>query len=189
VGSPFRPHVLGIDDGPFDRHAASRVPIVGVMTEGDDLVEAVAISSFPVDGEAATAFLADWIAGLRFAGALHAVVLGGVTIAGLAIVDVEELSVRLGRPVLVTNRRDPRNDRLIEALTAAGLPHRIPLVVRTPPAWQLDAGLYVAQAGTDRDEAARILAAVRGKSRLPEPLRIAHLIGAALVRGQSRGRP
>jgi endonuclease V-like protein UPF0215 family len=186
---PFRPHVLGIDDGPFDRHRAARVPVVGVMTEGHDLVEAVAVTDLPVDAEDVTARLADWVLALRFGDALHAVVLGGVTIAGLAIVDISELSRRLSLPVLVVNRRDPRDDRLISALTLAGLAARIPIVERTPRAWQVDAGLFVAQAGAEQAEAERILGAIRGKSRLPEPLRLAHLIGAALVRGQSRGRP
>ena len=36
----MRPHVLGIDDGPFDVHAGGETPIVGVMTEGADVVEA-----------------------------------------------------------------------------------------------------------------------------------------------------
>ena len=35
----FRPHVLGIDDGPFDKSTDTTVPIVGVMMEGADLVE------------------------------------------------------------------------------------------------------------------------------------------------------
>jgi hypothetical protein len=48
--------------------------------------------------------------------------------------------------------------------------------------------VFVTLAGTSRDEAERILRAARGKSRLPEPLRLAHMIGAALVAGQSRGR-
>jgi endonuclease V-like protein UPF0215 family len=36
----MRPHVLGIDDGPFDVHDGGATPIVGVMTEGADRVEA-----------------------------------------------------------------------------------------------------------------------------------------------------
>jgi endonuclease V-like protein UPF0215 family len=60
-----RPHVLGIDDGPFEKRQRAPVPIVGVMMEGADLVEAVAVTEFPVDGAGATEFLIDWIRGLR----------------------------------------------------------------------------------------------------------------------------
>jgi len=185
----YRPHVLGIDDGPFDKNADKRVPVVAVMTEGPDLVEAVAVTDFPLDGEDATGFLARWVAGLRFAPALHGVVLGGVTIAGLAVVDIADLAGRLALPVMVVNRQPPEDEPLIRALRAAGLERRVGLVETTPRAWRLSDGLFVAHAGTDREGAARILRATLNKSQLPEPLRVAHLVGAAIVRGESRGRP
>ncbi len=185
----FRPHVLGIDEGPFDKRVDRAVPIVGVMMEGPDLVEAVAVTEFPVDGAGAAEFLGDWLSSLRFAEALHAVVFGGLTLAGLGVIDIELLAQRARLPVMVVNRRDPRNEGLTEALCAAGLAERVPLVLSAPRAWSLEPGLFVAHAGATRDDAACILAAVRGKSQLPEPLRLAHLIGSAIVSGQSRGRP
>ena len=69
-----RPHLLGIDDGPFDKSRDERVPVVGVLMEGQDLVEAVALTDFPMDGEDPAEFLADWVAGLRFASGLHGIV-------------------------------------------------------------------------------------------------------------------
>lgn len=185
----FRPHVLGVDDGPFDKSRDATTPIVGVMTEGADLVEGVAVTRFPIDGDGITEFLATWIAGLRLASALHAVVLGGLTIAGLSVVDLAELAERSGVPALAVNRKGPRDERLVSALVAAGLAERIALIERAPAAWAFEPGVFVAHAGAGREEVERILRAVRGKSRLPEPLRLAHLIGAALVSGQSRGRP
>jgi endonuclease V-like protein UPF0215 family len=185
----FRPHVLGIDEGPFDKRKDATVALVGVMTEGADLVEAVAVTRFPVDGASAAEFLADWIGGLRFAAALHAITLGGVTLAGLAVVDVALLARAAGIPVLVVNRRDPRNTAVADALRAAGLAERIAILEATPPAWQVEPGLFVASAGATREAAARILGAVRHKSQFPEPLRLAHLIGAAITNGESRGRP
>lgn len=185
----YRPHVLGIDDGPFDKALDDSVPLVGVMTEGADLVEAVAVSEFPLDGDGATEFLAEWVLGLRCASALHAVVLGGITIAGLGIIDIEALARRLALPVMIVNRRLPENEPVIQALQAAGLAERIPVVDRSPAAWRVSDGLFVASVGASRDETRRILEAARNKSRLPEPLRLAHLIASAIVRGQSRGRP
>ncbi len=185
----YRPHVLGIDDGPFDKQVDVHVPLVGVMTEGADLVEAVAVTEFPLDGDSAAEFLAEWVLGLRFASALHAVVLGGISIAGLGIIDVEALAQRLGLPVMIVNRRLPENDPVIRALRAAGLTERIPVVEKCPAAWRVSDGLYVTSVGANREETERILESTRNKSQLPEPLRLAHLIGAAIVKGQSRGRP
>lgn len=183
-----RPHVLGVDDAPFEKGQAAHVPIVGVMMEGADLVESVAVASFPVDGEGATDFLAGWIGELRTRPTLQAVVLGGITIAGLGLVDVRALAERLGVPVLVVTRRDPSESQLSAALGAARLHERIPLVERSPRAQRLGEGVYLAHAGATRDEALHLVRATSGKSLLPEPLRVAHLMARALVTGESRGR-
>ena len=69
----MRPHLIGIDDGPFDKDADAVTPIVGVVMEGPDLVEGVAVTRFPIDGSGVTDFLAAWIAGLRFLPGLQGV--------------------------------------------------------------------------------------------------------------------
>ena len=184
-----RPHLMGIDDGPFDKRTSENAPIVGVMMEGHDLVEAVAMTRFPIDGDEAAEFLAGWIAGLRFASSLHGVLLGGITIAGLGVVDVGVLSARLNVPVLVVNRREPRDEPLADALRAAGLEARVPVVRPTPPAERVDDGLYVSATGIEPADAAELALGSRHKSRLPEPLRLAHLIGAAIASGESKGSP
>ncbi len=184
----FRPHVLGVDDAPFDKRQSTPVPIIGVAMEGNDLVESVALGEFAVDGDGATEYLANWIAGLRARPMLQAVVLGGITIAGLGIIDISTLAERLGLAVLVVTRHNPARSELDSALRAAGLIDRLSLLERMPPAYGLGEGLYLAHAGAPRVEAERLLAPTLGKSKLPEPLRVAHLIGQAIVLRESRGR-
>ena len=184
----FRPHLLGMDDGPFEKGARGDVTIVGVVMEGADLVEGIVVTRFPVDGEDATAFLSDWILGLRFRPALQGIVLGGITVAGLGIIDIAELAARTGAPVLAVSRRDPKDHRLAEALRAAGLADRVAIVERTPPAFAVAGGVFVAGAGASPERVAELLLASRSKADLPEPLRLAHLIARAVVTGESHGR-
>ena len=184
----FRPHLLGIDDGPFDKRRDAEVCVVGVVMEGSDLVEGVAVTRFPVDGDGVSDVLAEWIAGLRFRPSLQGILLDGITIAGLAVVDVERLSQALELPVLVLNRKDPRNHRLATALQSAGLADRLDVVDRIPSSVSVSNGLYLACAGVSPEEAARLIEATRRKGEMPEPLRLAHLIASAVVRGESRGR-
>jgi endonuclease V-like protein UPF0215 family len=158
-----RPHVLGIDDGPFALHAGGEVPIVGVMTEGPDLVEGIAVTRFPVDGDGVTAFLVGWVTSLRLHPALQAIVLGGVTIAGLAIVDLAALAAGTGVPAIA-------------------------VLERTPPAVATPAGVYVACAGCTAEEAVALVRACCGKAGVPEPLRLAHMMARAIVDGESHGR-
>lgn len=183
-----RPHVLGIDDAPFRKGQLEPVPVVGVTMEGADLVEAIAVTRFPVDADGATEFLADWVRGLRVHPSLQGVVLGGITLAGLAVVDVRGLAAALERPVLVVTRRAPLDTELVAALHVAGFPERVALVERAPRARPLGAGLHLACAGVEPSRAAEMIRATLRKARLPEPLRVAHLVGAALVQGESRGR-
>jgi hypothetical protein len=184
----MRPHVLGIDDGPFEKGQSERVRLVAVMMEGADLVEAVAVGRFPVDGSDVTDHLAEWISGMRTFPALQAVLLGGITICGLAVVDVGLLSRRLGLPVIVATRRDPARSRVGEALCAAGHSDRLVIVERTPPAVQISDGLFVATAGASPERGAAVVRATLRKANFPEPVRIAHLFARALADGESRGR-
>jgi endonuclease V-like protein UPF0215 family len=177
-----------VDDGPFHKRQAAPVPVVGVVMEGADLVESVALSSFPVDGAGATEFLARWIAGLRGRAGLHAVVLGGITLAGLGIVELPALAERLALPVLAVARRSTNRSELARALRAAGLPERLPLVRESPRAFRVHDGLWVSAAGIERDDAGRLLRATLRKAALPEPLRLAHLVARAVALGESRGR-
>jgi endonuclease V-like protein UPF0215 family len=183
-----RPHTLGVDDAPFDKRQAGHVPLIAVAMEGHDVVESVALGEFLVDGDGATEYLASWIAGLRTRPMLQAVILGGITIAGLGIVDVTALAQRLTLPVLVVTRHNPARSELADALRAAGLHDRLAILEQIPRAYGVGEGLYLAHAGATRVEAERLLMATLGKSRLPEPLRLAHLVGQAIVLKESRGR-
>ena len=183
-----RPHLLGIDDGPFVKGQAGAVPIAAALCEGADLLEAVAIGAFPVDGDGATEFLGDWLERLRLRATLQGVALGGITLAGLGLVDVRALAGRLAVPVLVVTRKAPDNARLRAALEAAGCGERFAIAERSPAAERTADGIWLAHAGAERAEALALLHASRGKAKLPEALRIAHLFATAIVRGESHGR-
>jgi len=183
-----RPHLLGIDDGPFVKGRDATVPLIAVAMSGADLIEGVALERFPLDGAGATDFVAEWVRRLRTFEALHAVALGGITIAGLGVIDVCELSERLALPVLVVTRKNPSASELARALRAAGLEARLPIVERSPAAVRCEEGIYLAFAGTDFDGALALLRATQARSHYPEPVRVAHLIGQAVVFGASRGR-
>lgn len=183
-----QPRVLGIDDAPFTKGQDGEVPIVGVVVAGATQVEGVALTSFPVDGDGATAFLAGWVQSSRWKLALQGIVLGGITIAGLGLVDITAVAEELETPVLSVTRRPPGKSELGKALATAGLAGRIALLERTPPAIEIEPRLHLAFAGIQESEARKLLRATLGQGKMPEALRLAHLIGAALVHGQSKGR-
>ncbi len=188
MSNASRPHILGIDDGPFQKCQRGPVQLVAVMMEGRDLVESVAMETFPVDGEDATDFLAEWVLRLRSQPSIQGIMLGGITIAGLGIVDIRELAARTRVPVASITRRDPETSQLNRALESSGLVDRLAIVEGSPRATRLAEGLFAATAGAPEPEVHRLVRSCLGKSKLPEPLRIAHLIARASVTGESKGR-
>jgi hypothetical protein len=186
--APPRRHVLSIDDGPFRKFHDGNALIIGIITAGEGLVEGVLTTRFPVDGAAAAEALARWIAASRFKPVLRAVLVNGITIAGLGVVDIAELGRRLGLPVISVLRRCPGSSDLIEALRAAGLEDRIPIVERSGPFHRFR-GIHFTAAGIEPADAAGILEAEAGRSHLPEGIRLAHIIGQGIVLGESHGRP
>ncbi len=188
MSSP-RPHFLGIDDAPFDKAQPAPVPLVAVMTEGPDQVEAVMVGAFPVDGAHVTEYLLEWLGRSTALPGIQAVLLGGITIAGLALVDVSALARGLDRPVLIATRRDTARSDVATALRTAGLDDRLGIFKRAPPARLAAPGLHIACAGIDWHRGAELARQSVRKGRFPEPLRLAHMIGQAMVLGRSKGRP
>ncbi len=183
-----RPHVLGIDDAPFHKDRDAEVTIVGVVMEGGTLVEGVATTSVPVDGADITGFLAGWISELKWKPTLDLIVLGGITIAGLGIVDLDRLADRLKIPVATATRRSTSESDLHRALRAAGLEDRLPMVENAPKSRRVRRGLHLASAGASPESIDRMIDATLNKALLPEPLRVAHLVAAAIAQGSSSGR-
>lgn len=189
MNPPFRrPHFLGIDDAPFDKAQTAPVPLVAVLTEGPDQVEAVMVGAFPVDGARVTEYLLEWLGRSPALPGVQVLLLGGITIAGLALVDAEALARGLDRPVLVATRRDTTRSDVATALGAAALDERLEILERAPPTRLAAPGLHIACAGIEWHRGAELARQSVRKGRFPEPLRLAHLIGQAIVLGHSKGR-
>lgn len=185
--SPFA-HVAGFDDAPFDRAHRGDVPVVGTVYSGGRL-DGVLVTRVRRDGANATAALARAVAGSRFRAHVQLVMLQGVALAGFNVVDLPRLHAALGVPVLVVVRRRPDLSAVRRALLARvpGGARKWRLIERAGPPEPV-CGLYVQRAGLTLEDARRAIARHATNARLPEPLRVAHLIAGALVYGESRHR-
>ena len=103
--------------------------------------------------------------------------------------DLKGLYTALGIPVLVASRRRPR----VNAIRRALLGH-VPAGVRK---WRLIEqagpmepvqGLFVQRTGLSLSDAEALLRRFAITSKIPEPLRTAHLIAGAIVLGKSTHR-
>lgn len=181
-------HVVGFDDAPFTR-ATRDVLVVGAVFAGLRL-EGILCGRVRRDGGNATRNLTRLVTTSKFAAQLQLILLQGIAVGGFNVVDLHQLHERLGLPVMVVARRAPRLDKIREALAT-----RVPggrgkwkLIERLEPMEPL-ADVHVQRVGISRADAERVIRRLAVHSRVPEPLRAAHLIAGGIMAGQSRGRP
>lgn len=180
-------NVIGFDDAPFARDHRGDVPLVGVVW-ADRRMDGMLTTRVRRDGRNATAALARAVIRSRFAEHVQAVMLHGIAVAGFNVVDLEALHVALGLPVLVVARKRPDLSAIERALRdrVPGGARKWALIAKAPPMEPLGP-LWCQRAGLTQAEAAALVAKTTVHGHLPEPLRLAHLIGAALVSGESHG--
>lgn len=179
--------VVAVDDASFYRKQKS-VDCVGVVARGD-AIEGVLFFRVRRDGFDSTHKLLRAIKRSRFKQGLKLVLLNGVALAGLNIVDMQELSQSLRVPVLALTRNKPHGQEIEKAVfSAPASEKRMKLLAKAGEASEfVVAGtrLYAHFTGATHSHATTFLSSFNG---FPEPLRLAHLIASALARGESKGR-
>ena len=115
--------------------------------------------------------------------------LDGISFGGFNVVDLPTLAARLGRPCVAVMRRLPDLAAIPSGPFAAfrarpggsGRFGRAGPVHSRPP-------FHFQVAGGEPDEVARALVRLTDRGHVPEPLRLAHLVGAAVRLGESGRR-
>ena len=180
-------NVIGFDDGPFDKFGHGSVLLVGAVFARTRL-DGVLSGRIRRDGRNATAKMAELLRNSQFDRHVRAVLLGGIAVAGFNVVDIHALAAMLDRPVVVTARRPPRYAAIRQALAhVRGGESKWALIAAAGPMEPV-AGIYVQRAGISLADTAALLEATTLHGKLPEPLRVAHLIAGGVVAGKSRGR-
>lgn len=181
-------HVIGVDDAPFEREHRGDVRVVATAYSGLCL-QGVLSARVRRDGRNATKVIAGLVASSRFAGHTQAVLLQGIALAGFNVVDIHGLAEALGIPVLVVARRAPDMAAIRAALLTRvrGGARKWALIERAGPMEPV-AGVFVQRAGLTLAEAGALVERFAVNGRIPEPLRVAHLIAGGVTNGHSRGR-
>lgn len=181
-------HVIAFDDAPFPPERRGDIPVAGVIWAGG-CVAGVLATRARRDGSNATAALAAAVGASRHHAHLGLILLQGIALAGFNVVDIQALAQATGVPVLSVVRRRPDLAAVRRALLARvpGGARKWRLVERAGPAEPVE-GLWVQRAGVGLEAARDAIRHLAVHGRLPEPLRLAHLVAGALGGGESRHR-
>jgi len=181
-------HVVGFDDAPFERSHRGDVLVVGAVFAGTRL-DGVLSTRVRRDGANAATRLAACLEGSRFMPQLHAILLQGIAFAGFNVVDTRALQRSTGLPVLVVARRPPDLNAIRTALLdhVPGGARKWRLIEAAGPMEPV-AGVHVQRLGISLADTEILLKGRQLHGRLPEPLRVAHLIAGGVTTGESRHR-
>ena len=174
---------VGFDDS----FKGDRCYMVGCIT-ASTYVEGFMVDSIEVDGMDATHKIVSMVRRSKFREQLKCIFLSGLTFGGFNIADINEINRRTGIPVVVVMRKMPNFQDIERALmNVENYEERIRTIQKAGEIHSLNE-LFVQLAGCNEDEARLFLKASTLKGKMPEPLRIAHMVASAIVHGESRGR-
>ncbi len=181
-------NVVGFDDAPFPHGHRGDVAVIGTVCSRTRL-DGVLRSTVRRDGANATGRMVALIEGSQFVEHIRAVLLQGIAVAGFNVVDIAGLARALGVPVLVVARRPPDLPGIQRALkrTGPGWLRKWKLIEQAGK-MEPARGLWVQRAGLSLPQATQLLAVTTLHGKVPEPLRMAHLIAGGVTTGASRGR-
>ncbi len=181
-------NVVGFDDAPFARDHRGDVLLVGAVCSRTRL-DGVVTGRVRRDGANATLRMIELVRASPFAESVRAVLLQGIAVAGFNVVDIHALARALGVGVLVVARRKPDLPAIARALshTGAGAARKWRLIERAGAMEPLR-GVWVQRARLSSSDADHLLAVTTLHGKIPEPLRVAHLIAGGVTTGTSRGR-
>jgi endonuclease V-like protein UPF0215 family len=180
-------NVVGFDDAPFPYEHRGDVMLVGTIFARTRL-EGIVSGRVRRDGANSTARMVELLERSQFRDQVRLVLLQGIAVAGFNVVDIDALHRALGVPVLVVARRAPKLALMREALSGVpGASRKWQLIERAGPMEPVR-GVFVQRRGLSLEEASRSLEATTLHGKLPEALRVAHLVAGGITRGTSRGR-
>ncbi|MEM4293038.1 MAG: DUF99 family protein [Thermoplasmata archaeon] len=182
---------VGIDDAPFEFTQDSCEVFFAVL-RAQNYIEGMFRTTVEVDGLDATERIISRLKTTRFFEQLDVIFLDGCTVAGFNVVDIEAIHRATGLPVITVTRKKPDLAKIERTLKQKfdDWEHRMAIIskmklhcveaVRKP--------VYVGIAGTDLASAKLFLKRFTVQGSIPEPVRIAHMLGSLFLLGETKGR-
>ena len=134
-----------------------------------------------------------WILCSRYREQIRLVMIDGTALGGFNVVDIDHLYDATGIPFCTVTRDKPDIDAMRSALQKhfPDWRRRLEIVERHPlnEMGTKHSSIYVSVVGCSTSETEELLRASTVQGSMPEPLRLAHLVATAMVKGESKGNP
>jgi uncharacterized protein len=193
--------IMGIDDAPFDKFSKGKknhknTTAIAVLFRGGQFMDGILSTKIRVDGSNSTKKLIEMVNKSKFRSQLKCILLDGIALGGFNVIDIQKLSEQTGIPVIAVMRHYPDIKTIHATLKKLGMAKKIRLLEKAGTIHEVQnigekgrtGKIYAQLAGISIEDATKIIKISCTHSFVPEPIRVAHLIGQGLVFGESRGR-
>lgn len=182
--------ILGVDDSPFPSHTTEKVMLVGTVFRAGNWLDGVLSTYIDGDGTDATEKITDMVRNSRNLGQLGVIMLDGITFGGFNLVNIRKIYESTGVPVIVIMRKIPNFESIKKALKRFDdWEYRWANILEAGEVYKVEntEPVYMQIHGIEMEDAEDIVRLSTTRSAIPEPLRVAHIIAAGIITGESRG--
>ncbi|ACX72251.1 protein of unknown function DUF99 [Methanocaldococcus vulcanius M7] len=172
--------VIGFDDAPFNRSDRECI-LIGTYMRGSCIIDGIYFRKFEKDGMDITKKIIEVVKDRHYP-KIKAVFLYGITFGGFNIADIYEINEKTEKPVIVVIDKKPNIEKMFSAIEKHfnDSEERISLIKSFPKPEKLN-DIYVQYVGTDKNFVKKVIEITKLKSKIPECLRISHLIGRGFL--------
>lgn len=184
--------ILGVDDAPFAPHTTQPVMLIGTVFRAGDWLDGVLRTYITGDGRDSTKKIISLVNLTRHKDQLGVMMLDGITFGGFNTANIREIFRATGIPVIVIMRKYPNFEKIKKALMHfEDWEKRWKNVLDAGEVYKIEndheEAIYIQIHGIDMKDAEEIVKLSTTRSAIPEPIRVAHIIAAGVVTGESRG--
>jgi hypothetical protein len=182
--------ILGLDDSPFPPHTNQPVMVIGTVFRAGKWLDGVLRTFIQGDGRDSTSKIISMVNQTRHKDQLGVVMLDGITFGGFNVVNIQKIFRSTGIPVIVIMRKYPDFAKIKKALKRFNnWDERWKDIEDAGEVYKIEnkEDIYFQINGIELEDAREIIKLSATRSAIPEPVRVAHLIAAGVVTGESKG--
>lgn len=178
---------IGFDDAPFVRHQSEAVAVAGIVCSLTRF-EGMLWGQIEADGFDSTEKLTQMLLSSKFYPQLHLVLIDGIGLGGLNLIDLPLLAQQLQLPCVAVMRKFPKLQKMKEAIALLPEAQKRFQLLERAGIIHTDPPFYFQVSGLSAELTIKILNRLTDRGNVPEALRLAHLIGSAVMKGESGKR-
>lgn len=181
--------ILGVDDARFKRGRDKWTRLVGVVHRGGQWIEGCLQAPIQVDGDDVTPQLTKMVKESNHYEQLRVIMTRDTIFAGTNILDLPLLAEDTGLPVIAISDSEPKMERVKRALQhycPKTWGDKLAVLERCGPIQKVESQhgrtpVFLQWAGIPYERAVEVVRMAATRSRIPEPVRVAHIIASSFV--------